>query len=284
MTALIAIAGLFAVLQIFAMANTIGFHRLLTHRSFKTRPWVRSAFAILGAQYSGSPMMWVGVHRVHHTISDWKDDPHTPRNGFWYAHSGWLIDSKSPAVAALFALSGFGLHLRFLYWDVMRVLGKRKQVWRKMTRDLQKEPVMRLLDTPFVVPAMFAGQVAAAWLIGGPWGIAWLWGFHFMLNNSTWLVNSVCHWPTAGTKPHDTKDDSRNVQWLAWLTYGESQHNGHHKYPKSARHGLLPGETDPSWAVIRAMSKVGLAWDINIPKQFRDEADAATEEELSKAA
>jgi stearoyl-CoA desaturase (delta-9 desaturase) len=276
---IVGIASLLLVLQVFAMANTIGFHRLLTHRSFKTRGWIRNALAFLGAQYSGSPMMWVGVHRVHHTISDWKDDPHTPRRGFWFAHSGWLIDATNPVVCAAFAASGFGLHLRFLYWDVLRVLGKRQDVWRKLTRDLEKEWLMVALDKPFVIPALFAAQVAGAWLVGGPWGIAWLWAFHTILNNSTWLVNSVCHWPTFGRAPHESKDDSRNVQGLAWLTWGESQHNGHHKYPKSARHGLLPGETDPSWAVIHWLERVGLAWDVHIPKQFRDGADAADDPE-----
>ena len=77
--------SLFLTLQLFAMANTVGFHRLLTHRSFKTKWWIRNLLGFLGAQYSGSPMMWVGVHRVHHTISEWRDDPHSPRyNGFWW--------------------------------------------------------------------------------------------------------------------------------------------------------------------------------------------------------
>ena len=90
-------ASLFLVLQLFAVANTVGFHRLLTHRSFKTKWWLRNLLGFLGAQHSGSPMMWVGVHRVHHTISEWKDDPHSPKfNGFWWAHSGWLAGTKNP--------------------------------------------------------------------------------------------------------------------------------------------------------------------------------------------
>lgn len=272
-----AVAGLIGVMNLFGIANTVGFHRLLTHRSFKTRNWLRYTLALLSAQYSGSPMMWVGVHRVHHTISDGKGDPHSPRhNGFWYAHSGWLIGTKNPVLSIAFALSGFGLHLRFLYWDVLRVIGKRKPVWRKMTRDLQKERFFRFLDAPFVIPAMFAAQVAAAWFIAGWWGIGWLWAFHLLQNNNTWLVNSVCHMPWAGTKPHETRDDSRNVGWLGFLTFGEAYHNGHHKYPKSARHGLLAGEMDISWGVIRLLSKLGLAWDIQIPAKFRaPAADAA---------
>jgi len=268
---IIAAAALLTATTVFGLANTVGFHRLLTHRSFKTPRWIRYMLALLATQYSGSPMMWVGVHRVHHTISDSKDDPHSPRhNGFWYGHSGWLLHTKSRFLAIVFALSGFGLHLRFLQWDVMRVLGKREPIWRKMTRDLKKERFFRFLDAPFVVPAMFAAQLTAAWFVAGWWGIGWLWAFHTFQNNNTWLVNSVCHMPSMGTKPHETKDDSRNVAWLGWLTFGEAYHNGHHKYPKSARHGLLPGETDLSWGMIQLLSKLGLAWDIKLPAKFRE--------------
>ena len=275
---IIAAGGLVLATTVFGLANTVGFHRLLTHRSFKTGRWLRYTLALLAAQYSGSPMMWVGVHRVHHTISDGKGDPHSPRHhGFWWAHSGWLLGTKSRIAAIAFAASGFGLHLRFLYWDVLRAFGRRDPVWRKMTRDLDKQWLFRALDAPFVIPAMFGLQLAAGWLIAGPWGIAWLWAFHALQNNNTWLVNSVCHLPGVGTKPHDTRDDSRNVAWLAWITFGEAHHNGHHKYPKSARHGLLPGETDISWGVIKLLSRLGLAWDIVIPEKFRDPAPAQPE-------
>ena len=261
---LIAIASLYPVIVILGLSNTVGYHRLLTHRSFKTSGWLQGLLTLLCAQYSGSPMAWVGAHRVHHTVSDTPADPHTPTKGFWYAHSGWLIGSHNRALCVALALSGFGLHVRFFVADVLRVMGKYPPVWRTMTRDLDKDRLMRLLDVPFVMSAFFALQVAAAWWIGRWHGILWLWLVHVVLNNATWIVNSACHWPGLGDRPFATRDQSRNVRWLALLTHGESSHNAHHKYPRSAQHGL-GGELDTSWALIRALARVGLAWDIQLP-------------------
>lgn len=260
----LALVGLYATVLVLGLANTVGYHRLLTHRSFHTKPWLRGTLTVLAAQYSGSPMAWVGAHRVHHTISDTAGDPHTPTHGFWYAHAGWLIGVRNPLVCIVFAASGFGLQLRFLVYDVRRLLGRYPPVWRTITRDLEKERFMRWLDVPLVMTACFAVQVAVAWSIGGWWGIAWLWCVHVVLNNATWIVNSACHWPGVGERPHATRDQSRNVRWLALLTHGESAHNSHHKYPRSARHGL-DGEIDTSWMVIRGLARLGLAWDIQLP-------------------
>jgi fatty-acid desaturase len=261
---LIAIVALYPVIVVVGLTNTIGYHRLLTHLSFKTRPWLRNTITFVCAQYSGSPMAWVGAHRVHHTVSDTDGDPHTPRKGFWYAHCGWLCRSRNPVVSILFALSGFGLQARFLVVDVRRLLGRVKPTYRTMTRDLIKEPFMRFLDAPLVMTACFAAQLGAAWLLGGWWGIAWLWLVHATLNNLTWIVNSACHWPGLGERPHQTRDQSRNVRWLAVLTHGESNHNAHHRHPRSAWHGM-DGGPDLSWTVIRGLERLGLAWDLQMP-------------------
>ncbi|MCE9577601.1 MAG: acyl-CoA desaturase [Deltaproteobacteria bacterium] len=261
----VAIVALYPVIVLVGLTNTVGYHRLLTHGSFKTKKWLRYAITFVCAQYSGSPMAWVGAHRVHHTISDTEGDPHTPVRGFWFAHCGWLFGGvKNPVLCILFALSGFGLQLRFFVVDIRRILGKVKPTWRTMTRDLGKERFMRALDVPLVISACFAAQVAAAWFLGGWWGIAWLWLVHVVLNNATWAVNSICHWPGMGTRPHETRDRSRNVAWLAIVTHGESHHNAHHKHPRSARHGIDGGH-DLSWTVIRGLSKIGLAWDVQLP-------------------
>jgi fatty-acid desaturase len=265
--AIVSIVSFYATLRIVGLANTVGFHRLLTHRSFKTSPWLKNALAFTAAQYSGSPLLWVGVHRVHHTLSDSPSDPHTTWHGFWYAHAGWLANTKSAPLAALFALSGFGLQVRFAIADVLRLMGRYPPVWRKMTKDLQKEPFMRFLDAPLVMTGFFVLQVAAAWLVGHWWGILWLWAMHLLLNNGTWAVNSFCHWPSVGTSPLDTKDRSRNVGWLNFLTHGESSHNYHHEFPRSACHGLH-GETDGSWRAIVWLSRLGLAWDIQLPDGY----------------
>ncbi len=263
---LLALFALYAATVVLGLANTIGYHRLLTHRAFKTTAWLRGTLTFLAAQYSGSPMAWVGSHRIHHTVSDTASDLHTPTKGFWYAHAGWLAGTRNPVLCFLFALSGFGLQVRFFVVDVLRLLGKNPPVWRKMTRDLEKERFMRWLDVPLVMSWCFALQVAAAWLVGAWWGIAWLWFLHVFVNNSTWIVNSACHWPTFGHRPYATRDQSRNVRWLAVLTHGEANHNAHHKYPRSARHGL-DGEPDASWAVIQALAWLGLAWDVQLPER-----------------
>ena len=110
---------------LFGLGVTVGYHRLLTHNAFKTHAFTRNALALLAACYGGSPLLWVGVHRVHHAVTDWQADPHTPKRGFWFAHCGWFIESTNPARCALFALSGFGLQVRFFYWDILRLLGRR---------------------------------------------------------------------------------------------------------------------------------------------------------------
>jgi len=261
MRVVIALASLYGVIVLLGLSNTVGYHRLLTHRSFSTTGWLRTALTLLCAQYSGSPMAWVGAHRVHHTVSDTEGDPHTTLKGFWFAHSGWLIGVRNPIACALFALSGFGLQIRFAVYDLRRLLGKNPPVWRAITRDLEKERFMRFLDVPLVMTGFFVLQLAAAWAVGGVWGLLWLWCAHVVLNNATWIVNSACHWPGVGERPFDTRDRSRNVRWLALLTHGESCHNAHHKYPKSARHGGV-GEIDTSWLVIRGLARLGLVWDI----------------------
>jgi stearoyl-CoA desaturase (delta-9 desaturase) len=270
----IALAALVPTIVLVGLCNTVGYHRLLTHRSFKTRGWVRNTLTFLSAQYSGSPMAWVGAHRVHHAVSDREGDPHTPLHGFWFAHCGWLCGTRNPVLCFLFALSGFGLQARFLIVDVRRLLGKVKPTWRTLTRDLEKERFMRFLDVPLVLVASFAIQVACAWLIGGWWGIVWLWFVHWFLNNFTWIVNSACHWPTLGEHPHDTRDQSRNVRWLALITHGESNHNAHHRHQRCAHHGI-DGGPDLSWHVIRGLAALGLASDVEGPPRERAPAKAA---------
>jgi fatty-acid desaturase len=94
----IALIALYGVIVVLGVTNTVGYHRLLTHRSFQTSKWLRAGITVMCAQYSGSPMAWVGAHRVHHTVSDAAADPHTPTKGFWFAHSGWLIGARTPIV------------------------------------------------------------------------------------------------------------------------------------------------------------------------------------------
>lgn len=259
---------LFVVVSfLMTLGNTAGYHRLLTHRSFKTRPWIRRTLTLLSAMHSGSPMLWVGVHRIHHSFSDREGDPHSTNDGFWYAHSGWLFNNRSVPLSILYSISGFGLQLTYLYNDIKRLLGKQDPFWLKLTRDLKRERFMRFLDAPLVIPALFALQVIVAWSIGQWWGILWLWALHVVQNNTSWVINSICHWPSFGAAPHDARDNSRDVAWLSLLTQGDSYHNGHHAYPASASHALGSG-IDLSYSAICLLAKVGLASDIKLPDGY----------------
>lgn len=256
---------------VLGLANTVGYHRLLTHRSFRA-PWaLRAGLALAGAMWGGSPLTWVALHRQHHARSDGPGDPHSPREGFWFAHCGWLIGSRSPYFCLLFALSGFGQQLVVLVHDGLRLAGRRPPEWRSLTQDLNGDAWMRFLDTPLVIPAGFVAQVAAAWWVGGWWGLFWLWSLHLVLTNGSWAVNSIGHSRSFGVEDHTNGDTSRNVPWLAWLTFGEGWHNHHHRYPRSARHGL-GGGFDPSWWVIRGLERAGVVDQVWLPKGERQTA------------
>lgn len=262
------LVGLLIAVNLLGLGNTVGYHRLLTHRSFKCGPAVRYGFALLGALHGGSPMFWVGLHRLHHTRSDAEEDPHSPIHGFWWAHSGWLIGARNPLIAIAFALSGFGQQATIVWHDVKRVAGRNPPEWRSLCPDLMKEPLLRALDAPGVMPALFAVQLGAAWAIGGWWGLLWLWVLHLWLTNTSWAINSICHWERFGRQPFDTGDRSRDVPWLAAVSNGEGYHNSHHRYPRSAKHAL-DGGLDLSWWVILLLVRLGLASDPWLPKKYR---------------
>jgi stearoyl-CoA desaturase (delta-9 desaturase) len=272
-TIALAAAAWWLAALLLGLGNTVGYHRLLTHRSFHTGRAVRWFWTLLGAMHSGSPLFWVGLHRLHHTKSDGPDDPHSPTRGFWWGHAGWIIGVAHPVPAALFAFSGFGQQAAILWMDLKRLAGRNPPVWRGICTDLMEDPLMRALDVPLVMPALFAAQLAAAWLVGGGWGVLWLWSLHLVLTNTSWGVNSICHWPTVGVAPFENRDQSRDVWWFAYLTNGEAYHNGHHRWPRSAKHALHGG-SDLSWQVIRLMCAVGLARDPWLPKAFRAGAPA----------
>jgi stearoyl-CoA desaturase (Delta-9 desaturase) len=229
---------------------TVGFHRLFTHRSFKTGRVVRGALGIMGsASIEGPVISWVADHRKHHAFSDRPGDPHSPHvdhgvglrgalRGLMHAHVGWLF--------------------------VHDQRGSRD----RYAPDLLADPVMRFVDRWFGVWAI-GGLVAAFGLgfaIGGSLEAALtalLWGGGvrlFLLHHVTYSINSICH--VFGRRRFATADESRNVFWLSLLSFGESWHNNHHAFPTSARHGMRPWEIDPAGLVIGGLSAVGLAWDV----------------------
>jgi stearoyl-CoA desaturase (delta-9 desaturase) len=228
---------------------TLGFHRLLTHRSFQTFKPVEYGLAILGSMAVQGPVMsWVADHRKHHAHTDKDGDPHSPHGhggglkgalaGLWYAHMGWLFDRAGQAEHVRYA--------KDLCEDPgMRVINRTFLLW-----------VIAGIALPFGLGYLFDGTLAGA-LTGALWGGAVR---IFALHHLTWSINSVCHF--FGTRRFAIDDESTNVFWLAPFTFGESWHHNHHAFPRSAVHGLKWWEIDPTALVIRAMRRLKLAWNV----------------------
>jgi stearoyl-CoA desaturase (delta-9 desaturase) len=230
-----------------AVGVTVGFHRLLTHRSFQTHPFTERTFAILGSlSVEGSVLDWVADHRKHHAHTDEEGDPHSPHighgsglKGFWHAHAGWLTETQGQADWKRYA--------RDLYEDpAMRRIGKRFPLWAALSL---------LLPT-------FAGFALHDWTVQGAIrGLIWGGLVRiFLVHHVTWSVNSVCHF--FGRRRFATEDHSTNVAWLAIPSLGESWHHNHHAFPRSARHGLRWYEVDLSAVIITGLEKLGLAWSV----------------------
>jgi stearoyl-CoA desaturase (delta-9 desaturase) len=221
---------------------SLGYHRLHTHRSYKAPAWLDYMFAVCGAlTLEGGPISWVATHRMHHQKSDEFGDPHSPRDGAWWSHVGWLIfgPSNHNNTAAM----------------------------SKYAPDLAKDRFYVWLNNYHWVPMVVLGAILLA--VGGLplflWGIfvRVVFGLH-----ATWLVNSATHmW---GSRRFDTRDDSRNNWWVALITFGEGWHNNHHAHPTSARHGLAWYEFDPSWLLLKVLGKLGIAKSIQVAKLERE--------------
>ena len=229
---------------------TVGFHRLLTHRSFKCHRLTRAALAALGSAAAEGPVIdWVATHRKHHQFSDEPGDPHSPHVGHG---TGWRG-----------ALSGFvHAHIGWVFSD-MEVADE-----QRYARDLLADPWVRFVDRTFVLwvllglaAAFGLGVALTGTVSGGLKGLLWGGAARiFFVHHATFSINSVCHF--FGKRDFDTPDESRNVAWLAIPTWGEAWHNNHHAFPTSYRHGLGRWQIDPSAAMIRALEALGLAWDV----------------------
>jgi stearoyl-CoA desaturase (delta-9 desaturase) len=229
---------------------TVGYHRLFTHRAFETFRPLRYALAVLGEMSVQSDVLtWVADHRKHHQFSDREGDPHSPHAGFeggvgaalrglWHAHVGWLF----------------------------RTVGRAEK--ERYAKDLVADKGMRVIARLFM-PIMLVSLVLpalAGWLLIGGWygfvaGLVWGGGIRiFLLHHVTFSINSICHfW---GRQRFRSVDESRNVWWLSWLSFGESWHNNHHAFPSSAFHGLRRIELDPGGILIRILELSGLAWNV----------------------
>jgi len=217
---------------------SMGYHRLHTHRSYRVPLWMEYFFAFCGAlTLEGGPIFWVATHRIHHQKSDRDGDPHTPREGTWWAHMGWI-------------LTGDGLH-------------HDASVLSRYAPDLCRDRFHVWLSNWHWLSNVIVGVALLAF-----GGIPYvLWGIFFRTTfglHCTWLVNSATHiW---GSRRFATRDDSTNNWWVALLSFGEGWHNNHHAHPTSARHGLSWYEVDVNWIGISTLRLLGLAWDVKVAK------------------
>jgi stearoyl-CoA desaturase (delta-9 desaturase) len=220
----------------------LGYHRLLTHSSFETFPWMKRLLAWCGMMAGeGPPIMWVATHRKHHCFSDQEADPHSPRHGRWWSHMLWMLPRyKTDQWAKLYG---------------------------RYAPDLLRDRFLRFLNKTFLLWQLLVGATffVGGWLI---WdlstGVSLLvYGMFVRLvyvMHVTWLINSATHiW---GYRNYNTNDDSRNLWWVALLAYGEGWHNNHHAQQRTARHGHRWWELDLTWMTIRLMRTVGLAWNV----------------------
>ena len=242
----------FVFYVISGMGVTVGFHRMLTHRSFDTVRPVKVALSVAGSMALQGPVIrWVADHRRHHAYADKPGDPHSPHltehegvkgvlEGLWHAHTGWMFDSEKTNI-------------------------------RKFAPDLMADAAIRKVDKQF--PAIALTSVFLPGLIGLVVTRTWMGGLTalvwgglariFFLHHVTWSINSICHF--YGKRPFKSTDLSTNNWMMALVSFGEGWHNSHHAFPTSYKHGLERGQFDPSAWAITAMKKLGLARNIKVP-------------------
>ena len=217
---------------------TLGFHRLLSHKSFTCPKWLEYVFAYCGVlAIQGDPAEWASTHRYHHKHCDTPLDPHSTYEGFWWAHMGWLLDSKA---------------------TLARVAD------RSNVADMMKDPFYQHLEKYYAWHV--AAQLGLLYAVGGLPALVWggalraVWVYHV-----TWFVNSATHcW---GYQTYDCGDLSKNNWWVGILAWGEGWHNNHHAFEFSARHGLDAHQLDITWLCIRALELVGLATNVKLPSE-----------------
>ncbi len=215
---------------------TGGYHRYFAHKTYKTGRVMQFIIAFIGCSATQKgPLWWAGNHRRHHRLSDQPGDPHSPKDGWYHSHQGWIFDPQWEGTPT----------------DVIQ--------------DFAKYPELVWLNKNHWVAPLSLAILCA--LIGGFPGLVW--GFVVsttLLWHATYFVNSLAHlW---GTRRYVTTDTSRNNLLIALTTCGEGWHNNHHYYPASARNGFFWYEIDVTWYVLKALSWVGLVWDLKTPPEI----------------
>ena len=227
----------------------MGYHRLLTHRGYRTPKWIEYFLTVCGTMaLEGGPIFWVATHRIHHQFSDKEGDPHSPIDGKWWAHVGWIVMGKS------------------LHQDTKTL--------SRYVPDLAKSPFHVWITKYHYVPTLIVGALLFA--VGGLPFLLVAGFLRIVVGlHCTWLVNSATH--SWGSRRFVTRDLSTNSWWVALLTFGEGWHNNHHAHPVSARHGLKWYEIDFNWYGIWALKKLGLARHV-----YRVKLDELPEHEREK--
>jgi fatty-acid desaturase len=214
----------------------VTYHRLLTHRGYQVAKPLEYLGTLCGMLASeGGAITWVAMHRYHHVLSDRpKRDLHTPKDGFWWSHLGWIVCS--------------------LDMD-------RRSLEARYAPELVADPVHRVLNRLHVFPNIFLGLALYFW---GGWAlVCWGIGMRLVITlHATWFVNSAAH--TWGYRTYDTPEGSTNCWWVGLIAWGEGWHNNHHAFQRSARHGLEWWEFDANWLVIRALAFLGLAKQVQL--------------------
>jgi stearoyl-CoA desaturase (Delta-9 desaturase) len=231
----LAIAVIFYYLTT-GLGISMGYHRLHTHRSYKVPRWLEYFFAMCGTlTLEGGPIFWVAVHRLHHQLSDQPGDPHSPRDGAFWSHMGWIL------------------------WGETNHNNTR--VMSKYAPDLAKHSYYVWLTNYHWVPNVVLGAIVL--VLGGIDMFLWAMCFRIVFGlHATWAVNSATH--MFGSRRFHIRDDSRNTWWIALISFGEGWHNNHHAHPTSARHGLAWYELDQSWLLIKALKSLGLAKNVRV--------------------
>lgn len=216
----------------------LGYHRLLTHRSFQVPRLLEYAIALIGSMaLQGGPIFWVAGHRQHHAFTEDVDkDPYSARRGFWWSHILWILYPRSEFFTGA--------------------------TYRKFAPDLARDPFYTWLDRYFLLLQL---PLAIGLYALGGWSFV-VWGVFVrivLLWHTTWLINSATH--LFGDRPFDTDDGSRNLWWVALLTFGEGWHNNHHAYPNVAKAGWQWWQVDTTWWVIRVLQAIGLAKKVVMP-------------------
>jgi fatty-acid desaturase len=264
-----AVAGLYVF---GTLGINIGYHRLLTHKSFACPPWLEKCLTILGVCcWQGSPMSWAAVHRMHHQNSDEPEDPHTPLKNFFWSHMGWFM-MYSPTI---WNISTYDRYARDLLRNRFVKSYERPRVWR-MTHAIQW--------AVFLLAGAGVGAILTqTWLGALQMGLSWLvWGVFVRtvaVWHITWSVNSFTHvW---GYRNFKTRDNSRNNWLVGLVSNGEGWHNNHHAQPRSAAHGMRWWEFDLSYLTIRAFEITGLAWNVVRPRRELGDISEAQNRDLA---